>query len=461
MGRPSGWEVVDLAADPTPGESWGVSALAHGYQRIADDAESSRALVSRVQTASAGGDWLGEAGNAFRAKLDGFPEEIAQCADSFQLAADALTGWSARMSEHQSTADSNLIRAQHAREDLDVAAARLVEAEAAAAEVMAHLEAQQSLYDRYGHAAEPPDWVRVPTAGEMSRLRAEQVAAGDGVSAHRTSVADAQSRLDAAKRLVCEAKEAYEGDAESVAARIESAADAGIRADSWWERLRHSELWQALVVIATVVVVILAIVAIVFTGPVAIIAAVAGLLLGAVLLADDVMAYADGDMSDGEFATAIAMSIIPVPGAKGVAKGARQLWKRSGASLRGLSEGGIGIWLACPKRTKGVEYQEFITGVERGTEYKVGDVWFDGYDASRGVLLDAKDWRGYPPPGETFWHSGVIEEIRNQRAAAGDVPIEWHFSTLENKQMADMFIEKNGDLVGKVTTIHTPFIPEP
>jgi hypothetical protein len=48
--------------------------------------------------------------------------------------------------------------------------------------------------------------------------------------------------------------------------------------------------------------------------------------------------------------------------------------------------------------------------VARGIEYDVpyagvpsSKVSFDGYDAQRGVMLDAKDWNGYPPSGTKFW----------------------------------------------------------
>lgn len=74
---------------------------------------------------------------------------------------------------------------------------------------------------------------------------------------------------------------------------------------------------------------------------------------------------------------------------------------RSGSDARGLTDGGPGHWAESPRRTKGQDYQEFITGVERGTEYRVDGVNFDRYDGTRGVLLDAKDCRFSPRWTET------------------------------------------------------------
>lgn len=107
---------------------------------------------------------------------------------------------------------------------------------------------------------------------------------------------------------------------------------------------------------------------------------------------------------------------------------------RGSEELLGKTEGGPGTWQLSPKRTGGEAYQEQITGVRRGIEYDVpfagvksGKVSFDGYDAARKVLLDAKDWKGYPPTDWDFWHKKVVREAQHQVEAANGTPIEWHF----------------------------------
>lgn len=111
---------------------------------------------------------------------------------------------------------------------------------------------------------------------------------------------------------------------------------------------------------------------------------------------------------------------------------------REAAQIVGKSEGGPGTWQLSPKRTGGEAYQEQITGVRRGIEYDVpcagvpsGKVSFDGYDAERKVLIDAKDWRGYPPQDTEFWQEDLLKQARNQVNASGGIPIEWHVSTKE------------------------------
>lgn len=121
------------------------------------------------------------------------------------------------------------------------------------------------------------------------------------------------------------------------------------------------------------------------------------------------------------------------------------------AQLQGKSEGGPGTWQTSPKRTKGEDYQEQITGVKRGIEYDIlsndvpsGRVRFDGYDSNRKVLLDAKDWLGYPPKNKDFWHKATLKEARGQIIAAKKIPIEWHFSSKENMNAVKELLRKNG-----------------
>ncbi|MCP8462442.1 Tox-REase-5 domain-containing protein [Pseudomonas sp. ZM23] len=199
------------------------------------------------------------------------------------------------------------------------------------------------------------------------------------------------------------------------------------------------------------------------------------------------------DMAGGpseamEDAADISMSALPIPGPKGVggrglgnrprnpvggrarvdaeAAGPRRAREpaasegvhiqprlRTLQEMQGQSEGGPGIWEASPKRTGGEEYQEQISGVERGAEYTVNGVRFDGYDASRNVLLDAKDWRGYPPEGTVFWQKGVIKDALRQIEFAGGTPIEWHVST---QSAATSLREVIGQKGIKINVVFTP-----
>jgi hypothetical protein len=132
---------------------------------------------------------------------------------------------------------------------------------------------------------------------------------------------------------------------------------------------------------------------------------------------------------------------------------------RTHADVLGKSEGGPGVWAKSPKRSKGEEYQEQVTGVERGAEYKVKDIYFDGYDAKRKVLLDAKDWQGWPPTDNAKllaqFRIKTREEARKQIKAAPGAKIEWHVSTQEKAQVVKKFMIDN-DMDEIITVVHTP-----
>ena len=131
------------------------------------------------------------------------------------------------------------------------------------------------------------------------------------------------------------------------------------------------------------------------------------------------------------------------------------------SQLLGKTQGGPGVWKNAPPRAKGMEYQEQISGVTRGVEYALpskapgrGEVLFDGFDAQRRVLLDAKDWQGYPPANTSFWESGTIIEARRQIKAADSMPIEWHFSTQESFNAVQGLFRR--ERISEIGLIFTP-----
>jgi hypothetical protein len=127
---------------------------------------------------------------------------------------------------------------------------------------------------------------------------------------------------------------------------------------------------------------------------------------------------------------------------------------RTAADIRGKTDGGPGVWEKSSKRPKGVEYQEQISGVERGNEYKVEEVMFDGYDSKRKILLDAKDWERWPPADRDFWNKNTLNEAIRQVKAAKGISIEWHVSTIEKATILKRFLRENNIL--QINIIYTP-----
>ena len=106
----------------------------------------------------------------------------------------------------------------------------------------------------------------------------------------------------------------------------------------------------------------------------------------------------------------------------------------------GASDGGPGAWRRPGRGPEDAHsrYETQITGAPHGTEYAVKGVDFDGYDASRGVLIEAKHYtrdnpmvKGYPPSARDSIAAEAIAQARRQVIAAEGRPIEWHVATKE------------------------------
>jgi hypothetical protein len=131
---------------------------------------------------------------------------------------------------------------------------------------------------------------------------------------------------------------------------------------------------------------------------------------------------------------------------------------RSPTALDGTSDGGPGQWGYSPTRTGGEAYQEQITGVPRGVEYNVNGVWFDGYDPSRGVLIDSKDWVNYPPAEADFWKKGAVEDANRQLDAARGTGarVEWQVSSQHAADALNELISGDRRLNGRITVVVVP-----
>jgi hypothetical protein len=81
----------------------------------------------------------------------------------------------------------------------------------------------------------------------------------------------------------------------------------------------------------------------------------------------------------------------------------------------GASDGGPGTWSSIARPdSDAYRYQERITGAPRGVEYNVNGVNFDGYDAQRDVLLDAKHWTQECPLGDKCRYEPLKQALSNQ-----------------------------------------------
>ena len=136
----------------------------------------------------------------------------------------------------------------------------------------------------------------------------------------------------------------------------------------------------------------------------------------------------------------------------------------------GATDGGPGAWSSITRPDNDAyRYQELITGAPRGVEYNVNGVNFDGYDAERDVLLDAKHWTQECPLGDKCRYEPLkqvmtdklLEEARRQLDATADADtrIEWRVvdeeMALRISSILDSGIE-NAAARQRITVIYTP-----
>lgn len=134
----------------------------------------------------------------------------------------------------------------------------------------------------------------------------------------------------------------------------------------------------------------------------------------------------------------------------------------------GSSDGGPGQWREIKRPdTPAYRFEKQVTGAPKNTEYNVNGVDFDGYDAKRNVLIDAKNYgpdnplvTNTPPFLVKSMQDKALKEAQGQlNAARPPAKVEWHVS---NKAAVDaltkLFEESN--LTGKerLVIIFTPDI---
>jgi uncharacterized protein YukE len=307
--RPVDWFVVGLTVDPTPGDAFGIRSLAHTYSSISELAGDASTGVLRARSSGAAGAWIGDAADIFRDKSERLPGELNKANESYASVSAALRAWADQVDDTQAQADRGLQQAREAAADLASAEAALSGAELSWTTVHAQQLAYQKLQQLYRVIPAPPG-VTMPTDTQLtSNSRAAQLSQAH-LAAAEHSVSDARSRLDAATKLVHEAKARRES-AEGAAVRaIEAAIGEAVKPASIWEAITDSAAWQTLITIATVVLTIVSIVAIFVGGPL-----VWALIIAAtvVLLADALMKAAQGqDMT----MTIVLLLVGLIPGGR-------------------------------------------------------------------------------------------------------------------------------------------------
>ena len=211
MARPTGWDILGLDGDPTPGVVESVQALAKEFGDFAHDVEAAYRSLNSFGSDATALEWVGQTADAFKSHYGPLPGRLQKLYTSYSEASDALSAYAPQLQAAQSKADSALRQAQDANADLQRATTT---ANSAAADLKT---AQQN------HAANP-----------------DPKSVTDAQTAHDT----AQTNLNNAKArmatLAAQANQAYDdriNAAKACAKALGHAQSDGIHNKSWWQHL--------------------------------------------------------------------------------------------------------------------------------------------------------------------------------------------------------------------------------
>jgi uncharacterized protein YukE len=118
MARPTGWDILDLDGDPTPGVVETVQALAKQFGDFAHDVEDAYANLNRFGSDATAMEWVGQTAEAFKGQFGPLPGRLQKLYISYSEASDALSAYTPALAAAQSKADSALRQAQDAHTDL-------------------------------------------------------------------------------------------------------------------------------------------------------------------------------------------------------------------------------------------------------------------------------------------------------------------------------------------------------
>ncbi len=209
--RPTGWDILGLDSDPTPGVVESVQALTKQLGDFAHDVESAYRSLNSFGSDSAAMQWVGQTADAFKAQYGPLPGRLQKLYTSYSEASDALSAYWPALQAAQDKADSALRQAQDANADLQRAT---TSANSAANDLKT---AQQN------HAASP-----------------NPQAVTDAQNAHNTAQTNLTNAKTAMAALTKQADDAYNdrvNAAKTCASALGKAQGDGIHNKSWWDHV--------------------------------------------------------------------------------------------------------------------------------------------------------------------------------------------------------------------------------
>jgi len=211
MARPTGWDILGLEGDPTPGVVESVQALAKEFGDFAHNVESAYHGLNSFGADANALQWIGQTADAFKGQFGPLPGRLQKLYTSYSEASEALSAYWPQLQAAQTKADAALRQAQDAHADLQ----------------RATTSATNAATD-------------LKTAQQNQAANPNQKAVTDAQTAHDT----AQTNLNNAKAkmaaLTKQANDAYNdriNAAKACASSLSKAQGDGIHNKSWWDHV--------------------------------------------------------------------------------------------------------------------------------------------------------------------------------------------------------------------------------
>ena len=207
MVRPSGWEVLGLDGDPTPGVVEAVQALAKEFGDFSHDVQRAWSSLNSFGADTNALSWIGQSADAFKQNFGPLPGRLQKLYISYGEASDALSAYWPKLQAAQNKADTALRQGQDAEADLARAT---------------------------GHANNAAADLKSAQAGTDPKATADAQSAHD---AAQKNLNDAKSRLAALAAAAQQAREDLKAAAKECAKALHHAQSDGIHNKHWWQHV--------------------------------------------------------------------------------------------------------------------------------------------------------------------------------------------------------------------------------
>ncbi|MEY9892596.1 uncharacterized protein YukE [Catenulispora sp. MAP5-51] len=207
MVRPSGWDVLGLDGDPTPGVVESIQALAKEFGDFSHDVEHAWSSLNSFGADATALSWVGQTADAFKSNFGPLPGRLQKLYISYGEASDALSAYWPKMQAAQDKADAALRQGQDAEVDVSRAAGT-------ANNAAADLKTAQS--------------------GTDPKATADAQTAHDNA---QKALSDAKGRLGALAAQARQAHDDLEAAGKECAKALHHAQSDGIHNKHWWQHV--------------------------------------------------------------------------------------------------------------------------------------------------------------------------------------------------------------------------------